>query len=282
MFKYSIFIILLVSCKEKSPEEKSKKILKNIKNLKTLNLSNLKNTEAGLKLVPKLKLKKAQTAIEKKEFEKALEIYDEISKMKNINTQTRLQIFAGRANCYFYMKKYEEAVTAWEKVIAIRKNNTFALRNLAFVYQEWGKLPKAFRALRKVIEIKPEVLISRIDLIKMMEQMGSSKEELKKEVDQLYATRNKLVEKLKSDKIDKKTIYEYLGILLEVPGNNELNTLKFNTLEPFLKHKSSLIRIRTGKLAAKTQKGKKYLAQMAEKQKDPGVKKAWQKVLKEE
>ncbi|MGM0595403.1 MAG: tetratricopeptide repeat protein [Myxococcota bacterium] len=281
MSKYIILVILLVSCKEKSSEEKDKNILKNIKTQKTLNLSNLKKTEVGLKLVPRLKLKKAQAAIEKEEFDKALEIYDEISKMKKINTQTRLQIFAGRANCYFYMKKYEEAVTAWEKVIAIRKNNTFALRNLAFAYQEWGKLQKAYRTLRKVIEIKPEILISRIDLIKMMEQMGSSKEELKKEVEQLYATRNKLIAKLKSDKIDKKTAYEYLGILLEVPGNNELNTLQFKTIKPFLNHKSSLIRIRAGKLAAKTKKGRTYLLQKAEKQKDPAVKKAWQKVLKE-
>jgi tetratricopeptide (TPR) repeat protein len=283
-----LFFVFSISCSKKKTDDSKKVNIRKkvpVKIKLKVNNKSLKKTSAGKSLFPKLKLKKAESLIAEKKYVAALDIYNELAKLKSLTSESRSQIFAGRASVYFWLKRYEESIIAWEKVIAIRQSDTYAIVNLALVYRDAGKLDMAVKQYEKVIKLDGDQLMVRMDLISLLTKMKKPNSELISAVTKLDEVRNKMVEKLKlpDDKISLKKRVALLEAFLEVPATqtSSFGDIKLEILSPLLTHKSFFIRRRAGELAVRTADGLKKVSQLLEKEKNPLVKKAWKYALTE-
>ncbi|MBN2723594.1 MAG: tetratricopeptide repeat protein [Deltaproteobacteria bacterium] len=274
-----IFISLIfLSCgKSDKPSDKKLVIPDNLpEGDKKPKKVNLKSSKAGQRLLPRLKLKKAELALSKGQYSEALGLYDELLKLSSLGAESRSQLFAGRAEALFYLKKYEDSIAAWEKVLAIRKDDPFPLHNIALVYREAGKLKKAVRFLEDCLKKDPMMIIARIDLIDILKSTGADQKELINQVQLLDKARENINSLLKKSK-DSAEIVKYLNILQEIPGER----VELSILKRLMDSKSSFVREKTAYHIMNHQDGKNLLSGYIEKEKDEKLKKKFEKILKE-
>lgn len=267
---FLIFLIIL-SCSKK---EKKVPVLET----KPLNPEKEKNDKKGLKagqrLIPALKLKSAELAIAKGEFDKAIEIYDELIKLTSLSAESRSQLFAGRAEALFHLKKYEDSIAAWLAVISIRKDDPFPMHNLAIVYKESGKIPQAIELLNKILNLDSKMLIARIDLIELLKATGATQKDLIAQVDALDKGKEEIMKILSSSK-DPVELVKYMNILIEIPGEKP----PLETLKKLIESKSTFVKEKTSELLIRHSEGKQILFKAIEGEKDPGLKAKMKKIL---
>jgi tetratricopeptide (TPR) repeat protein len=117
---------------------------------------NLSSSRAGQRLLPKIKLKRAENALADGKYEEALQLYEEMGRETQLTAEARSQLFAGQAEALFHLKRFDESISAWEKVIALRPDDPFAHQNLALVLSESGKLREAAERLQELFKIDPD------------------------------------------------------------------------------------------------------------------------------
>jgi tetratricopeptide (TPR) repeat protein len=62
---------------------------------------------------------------------------------------------------YFQLSRYDEAINAYEKAIAISPNNIFAYMGLATAYSSLGRIEKSRIAAQEVLRINPKFSVDR-------------------------------------------------------------------------------------------------------------------------
>lgn len=93
-----------------------------------------------------------QISIEKGQFEKALELFQEAEKAfpENINFKTH------HYQVLIFMKRYEEALPIMEALIQLDSENTNIISEYAYVYDELGRYDEALAIMEKVLEKESE------------------------------------------------------------------------------------------------------------------------------
>ncbi len=271
--------LAFVACKKGKSDNKPVVV---IKPPVKLDINTVKNTKAGATLLPKLRLAKAEGLLFAGKYSEALTVYDELGKLNGLSAEARSQLFAGMAEAYMGLKRYEESVVAWEKVIAIRANDPSPVHNIAAVYMTAEKLPKAQEYLKKTLKLDPYKLDAYLDLLQVMNKLSAPEKEVVEVATALATHRNKMVEFLGSvsEKSDIYTIVRYLDYLLSMPEKDDGGKVSLRFLENALKHRSAVIRAKTGELAVRTAEGAKKILELLKTEKDLMVKKAWGKALK--
>ncbi|MBU1219372.1 tetratricopeptide repeat protein [Myxococcota bacterium] len=268
---FFLILIIFISCSKK---EKKVPVI----DTNPINPEKIKNEKKGLKagqrLVPALKLKTAEHAIARGDFNKAIEIYDELIKLKSLSAESRSQLFAGRAEALFHLKKYEDSIAAWLSVISIRKEDPFPMHNLAIVYKESGKIPQAIELLNKILKLDSKMLIARIDLIELLKATGATQKELIEQVNSLDKGRDEIMKLLISSN-DPVELVKYLNILIEIPEEKP----PLETLKKLIESKSTFVKEKTSELLIRHTEGKQLLSKALESEKDPNLKIKMKKLL---
>ncbi|MBU1238322.1 hypothetical protein KKF84_17840 [Myxococcota bacterium] len=278
--KSSLWFVILLSagfgsgCKKKT-EDKAPQVI--LKAPVKMDINTVKDTRAGQRLLPKLQLSKAEGLLFAKKYEEALGVYDELSKLSGLTAEARSQLFAGMAESYLGLKRYEESVVAWEKVMAIRSADPSPVHNIATVYMAAEKYLKAQEYLQKTIKLDPFKLDAHLDLLQVMHKLSVPEKEIVKIATSLATHRNKMVEFL--GKIDGTadiyTIVKYLDYLSAMPEKDDAGKVSLKFMEKALAHRSVVIRTKAGDLAVRTEEGAKKVLELLKTEKDLAVKKAW-------
>lgn len=237
----------------------------------------LSSSRAGQRLLPKIKLKRAENALAEGKYEEALHLYEEMGKETQLTAEARSQLFAGQAEAFFHLKRFDESISMWEKVIALRPDDPFAHQNLALVLAESGKLREAVDRLQELLKIDSDILPARLDMVNLLKKMGEPQEKLMQAA-QAFDEARKNVDRRLSEAMarqDADEIARLLGYLVEVPTE----TLDDTTLEMFLTHSVSNVREKAGILAARNKKFEKRLRELLSKEADPIVRDVWTRAL---
>ncbi len=244
-------------------------------------LENLKKSKAGQRLVPKIKLKKAEVLLTSKKYEEALRLYEEISSLSSLTAEARTRLFAGMGEAYLGLKRYEEAVVSWEKVVALRKSDPAPYQNIGMIYREAKKYHKALESFRRCLKIEPHKLDVRLEIVDLLKLMGAPQSEQIAAAKELVERRNEMVTYLKtqSEGANPITISNYLDYLMEMPQGTEVGGVSLKYLAKTLAHKSSIIRGKAGVLAVRTPEGAKKVSRLLLTEKNPQVKKEWRAAL---
>jgi len=98
----------------------------------------------------------AQFYTYKKEFSKAIELYEKILK-KNEKSKEDPQIYYWLGYLYEATEKREKAIQMWKKVLAIDPHHPDALNSLGYTYVEEGiNLDEAERLIKKALQFSPK------------------------------------------------------------------------------------------------------------------------------
>jgi superkiller protein 3 len=100
----------------------------------------------------------------------ALRVYNEIRKIKGRSYEGEFQNHTG--NVYYYFGKYEDAVEAYRKAIAVEPETAVYHSNLGGAYRERGDLYKAKKAFKKAIGLEPNNVSYLNRLGRLFYQMG--------------------------------------------------------------------------------------------------------------
>ncbi len=237
----------------------------------------LASSRAGQRLLPKIKLKRAENALMNGKYEEALQLYEEMGRETQLTAEARSQLFAGQAEALFHLKRFDESVSAWEKVIALRPDDPFSHQNLALVLTEAGRYREAAARLQEVFRIDPDNLPARLDMVNLLKKMGEPEARLAEAARAFDEARRsvdrRLAEALKGE--DAETLVRLLGYLVEVPTE----TVDDASMEALLTHASSGVREKAGLLAARSEKWKKRLQELLGKETDPLVRDVWTRAL---
>jgi tetratricopeptide (TPR) repeat protein len=281
MFKHLLspvflcFIIIISACSKQKTEAKKTKLIQTNVDIN----ENIKTSKAGQRLVPKLKLNKAETLLSQGSYKKALKIYEELSKLTSLTTEARAQLFAGSAECFFFLEKYDEAITTWEKVIAIRKNEPFAYHSIAIVLNKSGRNKEALKRLSQSIKIDNDFLPGRFDEIGIMRDLHYPEEKLKEKGIEILKSIESLKKRIdyalkKNNNVE---IIKILTYFLEIPTSDSL--IPKEKIKPLLKHKSRFVREKAGFLYIRYPKGKEEIKVLLKSEKNPQVISGWKKAL---
>lgn len=237
----------------------------------------LASSRAGQKLLPKIKLKRAENALMDGKYEEALQLYEEMGKETQLTAEARSQLFAGQAEALFHLKRYDESVSMWERVLALRPDDPFAYQNLALALSESGRYKEAAARLQELLKIDPDILAARLDMVNLLKKMGASQEALVQAAQAFDTARQNVDRRLKeaAARQDSEEMVRLLGYLAEVPTE----TLEESMLEPLLAHAVPAVREKAGVLAARTEKGKKRVFELLSRETDPLVRDAWNRAL---
>jgi len=237
----------------------------------------LAGSRAGQRLLPKIKLKRAETALLDGKFEEALKLYDEMSQETSLTAEARSQLFAGQAEALFHLKRFDESISMWERVIALRSDDPFAHQNLAMALAEGGKLREAVAQLEKLLKLDPDVLAARMDIVIWMQKLAEPQEKLIAAAKAFDLARENVAKRLDAALAQQQSdeIVRLLGYLIEVPGE----TLTPDQEEGCLTHATATVREKAGLLAVRTEKGKARMKERLAKEEDPTVRQLWQKAL---
>lgn len=256
--------------KNPAPPETSEHIRVNVE--KTLSSS-----RAGQRLLPKIKLKRAENALMDGKYEEALQLYEEMGQETQLTAEARSQLFAGQAEALFHLKRFDESVSMWEKVIALRPDDPFAHQNLALVLAEAGKLREAAARLEELFRIDPDILPARLDMVNLMKKMREPQEKLMEAARAFDVSRKNVDRRLAeaAQRQDSDEIVRLLGYLVEVPTE----TLDDASMESFLTNASSGVREKAGILAARSEKWRKRMQELLVRESDPIVRDVWNRAL---
>jgi len=237
----------------------------------------LAGSRAGQRLLPKIKLKRAETALLDGKHEEALKLYDEMSQETSLTAEARSQLFSGQAEALYHLKRFDESISMWERVIALRPDDPFAHQNLALVLSESGKLREAVTVLEKLLKLDPDVLAARVDMVNMLKKLDAPQEKLV-EAALAFDTARTNVEKRLDAALEQQQsdeIVRLLGYLIEVPSE----VLTPGQEEKCLTHATATVREKAGLLAVRAEKGKARMKELLAKEDDPTVRALWQKAL---
>jgi len=237
----------------------------------------LAGSRAGQRLLPKIKLKRAETALLDGKHEEALKLYEEMSQETSLTAEARSQLFSGQAEALFHLRRFDESVSMWERVIALRPDDPFAHQNLALVLAESGKLREAVAQLDKLLKLDPDVLAARVDMVNWLKKLDTPQEKLIAAA-QAFATARSHVEKRLDAALEQQQsdeIVRLLGYLIEVPSE----ILTPAQEEKCLTHATATVREKAGLLAVRGDAGKARMKELLAKEDDPTVRMLWQKAL---
>jgi tetratricopeptide (TPR) repeat protein len=237
----------------------------------------LAGSRAGQRLLPKIKLKRAETALLDGKFEEALKLYEEMSQETSLTAEARSQLFSGQAEALFHLKRFDESVSMWERVIALRPDDPFAHQNLALVLAESGKLSEAVAQLEKLLKLDPDVLAARVDLVNWLKKLDAPQEKLIAAAQAFDTARANIEKRLDAALSQQQSdeIVRLLGYLIEVPSE----TLTPDQEEKCLTHATATVREKAGLLGVRGDKGKARMKELLAREDDPTVRQLWQRAL---
>ncbi len=237
----------------------------------------LSGSKAGQRLLPKIKLKKAETALIDGKFEEALKLYEEMGQETQLTAEARSQLFAGQAEALFHLRRFDESVSMWERVLALRPDDPFAHQNLALVLAESGQTREAVTRLERLFKIDPDVLAARVDLVNLLKKLDAPQEKLVEAANAFDTSRKNVDRRLEAALAQQQgeEIVRLLGYLIEVPSE----TLTPGQEEQVLTHATATVREKAGLLATRTEKGRARMKELVAKETDPAVRVLWQKAL---
>jgi tetratricopeptide (TPR) repeat protein len=237
----------------------------------------LSGSKAGQRLLPKIKLKKAETALIDGKFEEALKLYEEMGQETQLTAEARSQLFAGQAEALYHLRRFDESVSMWERVLALRPDDPFAHQNLALVLAESGQLREAVTRLERLFQIDPDVLAARVDLVNLLKKLDAPQEKLIEAAAAFDASRKNVDRRLEAALAQQQgeEIVRLLGYLVEVPSE----VLAPAQEEQCLTHATATVREKAGLLAVRTEKGRARMKELVAKEADPAVRVLWQKAL---
>ena len=88
------------------------------------------------------------------EYEKAIEIYDQILKLEPNNHKAIYY----KGVSYFYMNDFEKALKYYLKSLEIKPDYKFAYYNIGLAYESMGDLHRALKYYKNALEIDPNFL----------------------------------------------------------------------------------------------------------------------------
>ncbi len=237
----------------------------------------LAGSRAGQRLLPKIKLKRAENALLDGKFEEALKLYEEMGQETSLTAEARSQLFSGQAEALFHLRRFDESISLWERVVALRPDDPFAHQNLALVLAESGKLREAVAQLEKLLKLDPDVLAARVDLVNLLKKLDEPQEKLVAAAAAFDASRASVDRRLGAalEQQQGDEIVRLLGYLVEVPSE----TLAPEQEEKCLTHATATVREKAGLLAVRTEKGRARMKELLAKEADPTVRALWQKAL---
>lgn len=237
----------------------------------------LAGSKAGQRLLPKIKLKQAETALIDGKFEEALKLYEDMGQETQLTAEARSQLFAGQAEALYHLRRFDESISMWERVVALRPDDPFAHQNLALVLAESGKVREAVTRLEKLLKLDPDVLAARVDLVNLLKKLDAPQEKLIEAAAAFDAARANVDRRLDAalGQQQGEELVRLLGYLIEVPSE----TLAPAQEEQTLTHATATVREKAGLLAVRTEKGRARMKELVAKEADPAVRVLWQRAL---
>jgi tetratricopeptide (TPR) repeat protein len=200
-----------------------------------------------------------------------------MSQETSLTAEARSQLFSGQAEALFHLRRFDESVSMWERVIALRPDDPFAHQNLALVLAESGKLREAVAQLEKLLKIDPDVLAARVDMVNWLKKLDAPQERLIAAAQAFDDARSHVEKRLDAalEQQQSDEIVRLLGYLVEVPSE----TLTPAQEEKCLTHATATVREKAGLLAVRGDAGRARMKELLAKEDDPTVRMIWQKAL---
>ncbi len=237
----------------------------------------LQGSRAGQRLLPKIKLKRAENALFDGKYEEALRLYEEMGQETSLTAEARSQLFSGQAEALFHLKRHDESISMWERVIALRADDPFAHQNLALVLAESGKLQEAVAQLEKLLALDPDVLAARVDMVNLLKKLELPQERLVAAAAAFDTSRQNVDRRLAAalEQNNSDDLVRLIGYLVEVPTES----LPPEMEEKLLAHPTATVREKAGLLGVRKPSGIQFMKERLAKEQDPTVREVWQRAL---
>jgi len=94
---------------------------------------------------------RAQSLEDSKEYQLAINDYNIVIK----NLPQEIEAYTGKGLCLFYLEKYDDALSCYEKAVELDNNCFWAFYNRGELFYHLNKVNEALQDLNKALEIRP-------------------------------------------------------------------------------------------------------------------------------